>query len=74
MKKHYEIIGMNCDDCLNKVEKSLKLLPHITDVQIHLKPPGAVLTMSQSVDIDEVQEQIYKAGNYSIQEIENNIL
>jgi len=69
MKKNYELQGMSCGGCVNTVKKVLLQLPGIEDAEVHLHPPSALLTMSEPIDVGELQAQINKAGHYTIKEV-----
>lgn len=69
MKKTYEIEGMSCGGCVNSVKKALLQLPDVTEAEVQLHPQKAILTMSRSVDVTEVQSQLNKAGHYTIKEV-----
>lgn len=69
MKKNYELEGMSCGGCVSNVKRALLQVPNIDDVEVQLRPPGAVITMSKSIDVGELQMQLRKAGNYSIKEL-----
>lgn len=69
MKKNYEIEGMSCGGCVGGVKRALLQNPDITDAEVQLNPPGAVLTMNKPIGVDQLQTQLTKAGHYSIKEI-----
>jgi copper chaperone CopZ len=69
MKKNYELNGMSCGGCVNSVKHVLLQLPDITAADVQLNPQRVVLTMSKSIDVSELQNQLNKAGHYTIKEI-----
>ena len=69
MKKNYELTGMSCGGCVSSVKKVLLQLPGVEDAEVHLHPQSAVLTMSEAIDVDELQAQLKKAGHYTIKEV-----
>ena len=69
MKKTYELTGMSCGGCVSGVKNALLKLPDVEDAEVHLHPQTAVLTMSKSIDISELQTQLSKAGHYTINEV-----
>lgn len=69
MKKNYELQGMSCGGCVNNVQRALLQLPDITEVDVHLHPQSAVISMNRAIDIDELQAQLNKAGHYTIKEV-----
>ena len=68
MKKKYEIHGMSCGGCVNNVKHILQQFPGIKNADVHLKPPGALLTMDKEVAEAELQAHLAKAGHYTIKE------
>ena len=69
MKKNYELKGMSCGGCVSSVKNALLKLPGIEDAEVHLHPPGVVITMSEAIGVDELQAQLSRAGHYTIKEI-----
>lgn len=69
MKKNYTVEGMSCEGCVSTVKKALLDLSGITEAEVHLQPPTAVLTMNKLMDVRELQAQLSKAGHYTIKEI-----
>lgn len=69
MKKNYELQGMSCGGCVNTVKKVLLELPGVEDAEIHLHSQTAALTMSEAIDVDELQAQLNRAGHYTIKEL-----
>ena len=68
MKKNYELGGMSCGGCVNNVKRALLLNPDIEEVEVELNPQSAVITMRKAIDVNELQAQITKVGNYTIRE------
>ncbi len=68
MKKNYELSGMSCGGCVNSVKQILLQIPDITDAEIQLNPPTAVLTMNKPIALEKLQEQLNQAGNYTIRD------
>ena len=69
MKKEFELAGMSCGGCVSHVKKALLQIPGVTDAEVHLHPPRAVLTLNKPIDVDELQTPLSKAGHYTIKEI-----
>ena len=69
MKKNYELEGMSCGGCVSNVKRALLQVPNVEDVEVQLRPPGAVITMSKSISVNELQAKLNKAGHYTIKEI-----
>ena len=68
MKKNYELTGVSCGGCVSNVKRALLHVPNVEDVEGKLHPQSAVVTMSKSIDVDELQAQLKKAGHYTIKE------
>lgn len=68
MKKEYELQGMSCGGCVSSVKRALMQVPHVTEAEVHLNPPGAVVIMDKSIDVNELQAQLSKVGHYKIKE------
>ncbi len=68
MKKKYTLTGMSCGGCVNSVKHALLNIPDILEAEVQLQPQSAVLTMSKSIDIIELQAELSKKGNYTIKE------
>lgn len=43
-------------------------LPDVTDAEIQLNPPTAVLTMNKPIALEKLQEQLNQSGNYKIRD------
>jgi copper chaperone len=69
MKKNYELTGMTCGGCVNKVKRALLQVPDVTEAEVELHSQSAVITMNKSIDVAEIQTQLSKAGHYSIKEV-----
>ncbi len=60
---------MSCGGCVANVKRALLHVPDVEDAEVKLHPQSAVVTMSKSIDVDELQAQLKTAGNYTIKEI-----
>ena len=69
MKKEFELEGMSCGGCVSHVKKALLQIPGVLEGEVLLQPQRAVLTMSKPINVDELQTQLSKAGNYTIKEV-----
>lgn len=72
MKVKYELEGMSCDGCVRNVKQNLLKHPDITDAEVNLDPPFAIITMNKAISIAELQLQLDKAGNYKIKQYSIN--
>ena len=71
MQKKYKILGMSCGGCVSNVKRALSQIPNVEEVEVQLRPPVANITMSKSIDVNELQTHLNKAGHYTIKEIES---
>lgn len=72
MTKNYELKGMNCGGCVHTVTNALLKLPDVQEAEVQLHPQRALITMSKSIDLEQLQEQLKKAGHYTIREANSN--
>ena len=72
MKTKYKLEGMSCGGCVSNVKRALMQMPEVTDAEVSLNPQSAVITMNKSINIEELQAQLTKAGHYTIKETINN--
>lgn len=68
MVKTYKIEGMTCGGCVASVKNQLETSEAISNANIQLNSPQAVLTFTKGVDLQTLQTLIGKAGNYTIAE------
>jgi Cu2+-exporting ATPase len=64
MKHTYAISGMSCQGCRQKVEKALRGVEGVTDVQVDLPTGQAVIEMSAHIGLDKFQKAIDDAGGH----------
>lgn len=70
MKHKYQINGISCGGCVARVQKTLEEHPNIEKAQVFMAPKGAtIITMNESLTIDELQEQLNTLGGYTISEL-----
>lgn len=65
MKHTYTILGMSCDGCRSKVEKTLNAIDR-TRASITLDPPMATIIMDKHIPTTQLQQALTVAGNYTI--------
>jgi len=70
MKQTFKINGMSCGSCKQTVEKALKGVAGVTSVQVNMSPPEANIEKDDSITLNELNEALSKAGNYSIGDVE----
>jgi copper chaperone len=68
MEKKYQLQGMSCGGCMNTVKRALLQVPNVTDVKVHLTPQEAIITMSQTIVVKDLQAELSKSGHYTIKE------
>lgn len=62
MRQEFEITGMHCGGCVNRVTKALKTLA--PDVTVTLQPPRATFEVAAPLPLEAVQAALAKAGDY----------
>ncbi len=69
MKKIIEIDGMNCSNCIGKVEGLLYGLPQVDDVKVNLEAKNAEVVFNAEVDNDLLKNLIDNGGHYTVTNI-----
>jgi copper chaperone CopZ len=64
MQQTFEITGMHCGGCVNRVTKALKTL--VPEVSVTLEPPHAVLDSPTALSEEQVKAAVAKAGDYEV--------
>jgi copper chaperone CopZ len=62
----YQIEGMSCGHCVQRVQKALSSHPDVTEVQVSQNPPLARLQTNHPIQIEELQSLLNKAGAYTL--------
>ncbi|QTY26450.1 heavy-metal-associated domain-containing protein [Flavobacterium sp. CS20] len=71
MKQKFQISGISCGGCVSRVKKTLEEHPKIEKAEIFLAPKGAtIITMKETLSVDELQKQLNTIGGYTIEKIE----
>lgn len=65
MEHTYQISGMTCSGCRDRVEKALNSIEGVQAV-VTLNPPEAKIKMEQHIPTTQLQETIATIGNYTI--------
>lgn len=55
--------------CVNNVKRILLEFPGVTNADVHLKPPEALLTMTKDANVGDLQSHLAKEGNFTIKEL-----
>ena len=64
MQQQFEITGMHCGGCVNRVIKVLK--PLANEVAVTLDPPRATLYVDAMLDEADVREAVAAAGDFQV--------
>ncbi len=64
MQQSFQITGMHCNGCVNRVTKALQ--PLADEVTVTLDPPRATLDASDAISIEAVRAALAKAGDYQV--------
>lgn len=62
MEQSFELSGVNCMHCVNRVKKALE--PLAEKVEVTLSPALAVLTVAKPLTTEEVNKALAEAGDY----------
>ena len=69
MTKQYLLNGLSYSGCVGNVKQALLEVPNVQYVDVLLYPQTAIITMSKSININQLQSQLSQSGNYTIDEI-----
>jgi copper chaperone CopZ len=67
MQQSFQIAGMHCNGCVNRVTKALQ--PLADEVTVTLDPPRAVLKAPEAIPIETVRAALAKIGDYQASSI-----
>jgi len=67
MAQEFEITGMHCNGCVNRVAKALRALD--ADVAVTLEPPRATFSAGAPVSLENVNATLAKIGDYRASEV-----
>lgn len=73
MTHSYNISGMTCNGCVAKVKSELLKLGDITEADVQLTAPQAVVTMQKHVPLAALQNALSKGGAFTITEAETQV-
>jgi copper chaperone CopZ len=68
MRYTYALTGMHCQSCVNKTSAALRAVPGVSNVNVTLSPPQAVVEMSQHVPTETLNQAVRQAGDYRLSE------
>ncbi len=58
MTQTYQVTGMTCSHCENRVKSNLLLLPEITEVEVSKTDNTTTITMDRPIGLDVLQEAL----------------
>jgi copper chaperone CopZ len=64
MEQQFEIIGMHCAGCVNRVTKALQ--PLANEVSVTLEPPRATLDADTPLALEAVRAAVAAAGAFEV--------
>jgi len=67
MAREFQITGMHCGGCVNRVAKALRALD--AGVAVALEPPRASFSDGTQVSLEAVNEALAKIGDYRASEV-----
>ncbi|UCG98061.1 MAG: heavy-metal-associated domain-containing protein [Burkholderiales bacterium] len=67
MAQQFEISGMHCGGCVNRVAKALRAID--AGVAVTLEPPRAQFSEAAQVSLDEVNALLAGIGEYRASEV-----
>jgi cation transport ATPase len=68
MQHAYDITGMHCGSCVQKIERGLLGVDAVAEAQVTLTPPRARVTMDRHVPINELNAAVSAEGDYRLTE------
>ena len=60
---------MSCGGCVNNAKQALLKISGVIEAEVHLNPQSALLTLDKYIDVEALQAQLDKSGNYTIHAI-----
>ncbi|PJJ79383.1 heavy-metal-associated domain-containing protein [Mucilaginibacter auburnensis] len=73
MKHTYQITGMTCSGCQNKVQQLLGAVPNVTGVSINLPTGETVITMSSHVSTATLKDALKNYPKYQLEEMQEEM-
>jgi len=68
MKHTYDVVGMYCQSCVQKVTAALEHVDGVASATVTLKPPQATVEMDAHVPVETLNRAAQAAGRYSLAE------
>ena len=70
MKRKFQIDGISCGGCVERVKRILEAHPAIQKTEIFLNPKGTtIISMKDKLTVDDLQQQLDTLEGYTITEI-----
>ena len=69
IKKLIEIDGLNCENCVKKVEDALYGLPEVENVEVNLSDKNAKVTLNEERDELLIADIVNAAGHYKVKDV-----
>jgi len=66
MTHTYQITGMTCNNCVQKVKETLEKLHDVQAVEVTLEPPQATIIMHHHIPTEKMNEVLAEVGNYEL--------
>ena len=70
MKLKLTIEGMHCASCGNNIEKSLKKISGVKDVNVSVMTKKGFVEVDKEIPEEEIKKAVSRAGNYKLLKIE----
>lgn len=72
MTHQYQIQGMTCDNCRQKVESTLSKVIGISNAEVSLEPPEAKLTMEDHIPMESLNKALLRVADYKLLEADHH--
>ena len=59
---------MTCQHCVMKVRKALESIEGVTSANVSLEPPRAVVSMTDAIPLEAMNEVLGMYGTYKLEE------
>lgn len=66
MEKIYDVHGMKCQHCEQKVAAALREVPGVQDAEVQIATRIATIQADPQVGVDELNRHLATAGGYSL--------